>query len=300
MVSLGDSIAAGHPLVAPSPAGRAVPKDAADLWLLPEPDRRDTQRHMLARAIEDTILPRLLLTRGSATPRTDLEALYGAAPGTADVESLCALLLRDDHAAALALVETLRRRGVTLPCLYLDLLAPAARWLGTAWEEDRADFSTVTLGLMRLQHMVRDYDDALTRDVRPQARPRRILLLNPPGEQHSFGRDMLAAFFRQAGWDVWDPPPRTPGELAALMRRQSFQVIGISAASEARLEAVAACIRQVRKSLRNRGAGVMVGGPVFNAHPEYVALVGADATATDGQQATLQAERMLSLMAHWD
>jgi MerR family transcriptional regulator, light-induced transcriptional regulator len=43
-----------------------------------------------------------------------------------------------------------------------------------------------------------------------------------------------------------------------------------------------------------------VGGPVFNAHPEFVALVGADATATDGQQATLQAERMLSLMAHWD
>ena len=74
-----------------------------------------------------------------------------------------------------AILSPLRRRAVTLPCLYLDLLAPAARWLGTAWEEDRADFSTVTLGLMRLQHMVRDYDDALTRDVRPQARPRRPL-----------------------------------------------------------------------------------------------------------------------------
>ena len=39
----------------------------------------------------------------------------------------------------------------------------------------------------------------------------------------------------------------------------------------------------------------MVGGPVFIAIPEFVALVGADATAIDGQQAALQAERMLSL-----
>ncbi|WP_431267650.1 hypothetical protein [Dankookia sp. P2] len=135
----------------------------------------------MSRAIEDTVLPRLLLTRGTATPRTDLDAVYGAAPTAADVESLCALLVVDDQAAALALVEGLRGRGVTLPRIYLDLLAPAARWLGEAWEDDRADFSTVTLGLMRLQHMVRDYDDALTRGVRPQSRTRRVLLLNPPG-----------------------------------------------------------------------------------------------------------------------
>lgn len=300
MVALGESSAERRGMEAsPLPRGIAL-QEAPGLWLLPEPDWRTTQRHALARAIEDTVLPRLLLTRGTAMPRTDLDALYGAAPTMADVEALCALLVIDDHLAASALVEALRDRGVTLPRLYLDLLAPAARWLGQAWADDRSDFSTVTLGLMRLQHMVRDYDDAFTSAVRPQSRTRRILLLNPPGEQHSFGRDMLAAFFRQAGWDVWDPAPRSAAEFARLMRRESFQVIGISAASEDRLEAVAACIRKARKSVRNRGAGVMVGGPVFNAHPEYVALVGADATATDGEQATLQAERMLSLLAHWD
>lgn len=300
MVSLGESIASRHRAKAPLPAGPGAMEDAPGLWMQAEPGPRETQRIRLARAIEDTVLPRLLLTRGTATPRTDLDAMYGAAPTPADVEALCALLVVDDHVAALALVEALRGRGVTLPRLYLDLLAPAARWLGEAWADDRAAFSTVTLGLMRLQHMVRDYDDTLTRDVRPQSRTRRVLLLNPPGEQHSFGRDMLAAFFRQAGWDVWDPAPRSTAEFATLMRRESFQVIGISAASEDRLEAVAACIRLARKSVRNRGAGVMVGGPIFNARPEFVALVGADATATDGEQATSQAERMLSLMAHWD
>ena len=130
---------------------------------------------------------------------------HGGAPTDADVETLCALLVVDDRPAAiLAQVEALRRARRDPAALCLDLLAPAARWLGKAWEDDRCDFSTVTLGLMRLQHMVRDYGRMLTRDVRPTAQGRRILLANPPGEQHSFGRDMLAGFFRRAGWDVWD------------------------------------------------------------------------------------------------
>ena len=40
----------------------------------------------------------------------------------------------------------------------------------------------------------------------------------------------------------------------------------------------------------------MVGGPVFVAHPELAAYVGADGTATDGRQAVLQAESLLALL----
>jgi methylmalonyl-CoA mutase cobalamin-binding subunit len=88
--------------------------------------------------------------------------------------------------------------------------------------------------------------------------------------------------------------------LAALLRREAFQVIGISAGSNERLEVTAAMIRAVRRSVLNRGAGIMVGGPIFVEKPECVALVGADATATDGRQAVTQAERLQTLMTHWD
>jgi methylmalonyl-CoA mutase cobalamin-binding subunit len=302
MVALGQSAAARHPAETPSLPTRVGFADAHAPWpqLEPHTDERAARRQALARAIEQTVLPRLLLTHGSAAAHPDLEALYGAAPTVEDVERLCALLIADDRAGCAAQVSALRQRGVPLERICLEWLAPAARRLGEAWEEDRCDFATVTLALLRLQQMVRDFGPDFTRDVRPQARRRRILLANPPGEQHSFGRDMLAGFFRHAGWDVWDPPPRNAIEFAALVRRESFQVIGISAASEGRLEAVAACIRTVRQSPRNRGAGIMVGGPIFISNPEYVALVGADATAADGQQATLQAERLISLMTHWD
>ena len=41
----------------------------------------------------------------------------------------------------------------------------------------------------------------------------------------------------------------------------------------------------------------MVGGRVFAEKPELAGLVGADATATDGRQAALQAETLLALLA---
>jgi hypothetical protein len=55
-------------------------------------------------------------------------------------------------------------------------------------------------------------------------------------------------------------------------------------------------IRDVRRASRNSGLGILVGGPMFIERPDLVGLVGADATAADGRQATLQAETMLALL----
>lgn len=266
------------------------------------PPRRDAGRAALARAIETAVLPRLLLTRDAGPGTLPAAGADGPAPVAEDVEALFRLLLADDRAGAEARIDGLQQRGVALERIFLDLLAPVARQLGQAWEEDTADFGTVTLGLMRLQHMLRDLAPAFAPPLRartgyPQGGARRILLAHPPGEQHSFGRDMLAAFFRRAGWRVWDTPPRGAREFAALVRREPFEVVGLSAGSTDRLDAVAGCIRAVRRSALNGQAGIMVGGPLFLAHPDHVALVGADATAADGRQAVLQAERLLALLA---
>ena len=53
----------------------------------------------------------------------------------------------------------------------------------------------------------------------------------------------------------------------------------------------------LRSESRNRGVGVMVGGRLFAEKPELANAVGADATATDGRQAALQAETLLALLA---
>ena len=53
----------------------------------------------------------------------------------------------------------------------------------------------------------------------------------------------------------------------------------------------------MRRASCNPAIGVMVGGPAFTRSPHLAALVGADATAADGQQAVVQARTLLDFCA---
>ena len=173
--------------------------------------------------------------------------------------------------------------GLPIETLYLDLLAPTARHLGDLWEADVCDFTQVTIGLGRLQQVLHELSHAFQSEMAAAASlGRRVLLIPVPGEQHSFGLFMVAEFFRRAGWDVCGTEVDTRQDLVRTMRDQSFAVVGLSASCGTRLDALAASIRAARRASRNRGVGVMVGGPLFVGHPELVAHVGADATALDG------------------
>jgi methanogenic corrinoid protein MtbC1 len=87
----------------------------------------------------------------------------------------------------------------------------------------------------------------------------------------------------------------TAADLGSAVRHESFDVVGISVACGERLEPVAAAIRAARRGTCNQALRIMVGGPVFSAHPEFAALLGADATANDGREAVLRANALMSL-----
>jgi methanogenic corrinoid protein MtbC1 len=250
----------------------------------------------LAQTIETEIIPRLMLARWAAPAAP---AVRGDARtiGTEEVAELARLVLAHDAVVAAAYVEAMRTQGASLESLYLELLAPAARRLGELWEADLCDFSEVTLGLGRLQQVLRELGPAFRNEAARPENGRRALLAPTPGEQHTFGLVMVAEFFLRAGWDVCTGASNANRDLPALVRGDWFDVVGLSLGSERRLDALATCIRSIRRASRNHSIGVMVGGPVFAQHPEYVSLVGADATALDGQQALLQAENLLTLLA---
>lgn len=249
-----------------------------------EPLRR-ARGQRLAQAIEAAIVPRLLLARPPASMAASADA--------SDVAVLADLALRDDD-SALAFVATRHAAGLPLEAVYLDLLAPTARQLGEQWENDSADFTQVTIGVWRLQRMLRELS-APARQERKRDDRRRILLAPVPGERHVFAVALLAELFRQAGWEVEAPLDASAEDLARLVARGRHTLLGLSLAGEDSLDAVPALIRGLRRA---GAAGVMVGGPVFRAHPDYVTLVGADATAVDGRQAIIQAETLLGLVAN--
>ena len=71
-------------------------------------------------------------------------------------------------------------------------------------------------------------------------------------------------------------------------------MVGFSVGSVLKLEELKFAIRAVRLESRNKNITVMVGGPIFVAHPEYVDLVGADMTAADGRDAVIFAEELVA------
>jgi methanogenic corrinoid protein MtbC1 len=82
-----------------------------------------------------------------------------------------------------------------------------------------------------------------------------------------------------------------------MVRREWFEIVGFSVSCESRIDQLTAGIRAIRRASCNPRVGVLVGGQVFNEHPEFVAMVGADATASDGKQSVLRAEQLITLLA---
>ena len=262
-------------------------------------DRRlgtDDQMASLVRTIESEIIPRLMLAHRDL-PNGLMP--FSTAPkviADGDVVDFAKIVLTDDVVIALAYVESLRARGVSIEMLCLDLLAPTARRLGALWEADLCDFIEVTIGLGRIQQVLRELSPAFQNRGSESGvkADRRIVLAPAPGDQHSLGLLMVREFFRRAGWDVRGGIDQQAEGLAATVRSEWFDAVGFSVGSECRLEQLTACVKAIRETSRNRAIGILVGGPIFVTHPEYVSLVGADVTAPDAKSAVVEAENLVT------
>lgn len=239
---------------------------------------------LLSRAIEDQIIPRLMLAHPGAADCLPLTPPVSAQVSLEDVRSFAQLVLAPDENVAHACIETMRSSGISVETIYTDLLAPVARYLGELWEDDLCDFTQVTVGLGRLQQVLRELSPAFGQS-NASASGNRVLLLPGPGEQHTFGLVMVAEFFRRAGWDVGGGAWEAGADPVVMVEREWFDVVGFSLGNVDQLDDLAACIKSVRAAALNKSICVIVGGPLFLANPEYVAYVNADAASTDGAQA---------------
>ncbi|MES2974263.1 MAG: cobalamin B12-binding domain-containing protein [Pseudomonadota bacterium] len=276
-----------------APAGQVAAQSAPDAGHAAV----ELRMALLARAIENEIIPRLMLAHRTPHECLTLPALTGQGVSRQDVVYFAKLVLARDEDVAHACVEAMRLRGIAVETIYLDLLAPVARYLGELWEQDLCDFTEVTLGLGRLQQVLRELSPAFGQAPDHPSNGRRILLLPSPGEQHTFGLVMVAEFFRRAGWDVAGGPWEAGADPVTMVRREWFDVVGFSMASELHLADLGDCIASVRSAALNPHVGIMVGGPLFASHPEYVTELRADAVSGDGRQAPMLAEALVASRA---
>lgn len=258
-------------------------------------DAVDLRLALLAQAIEREIIPRLMLAHRAPRECLTLPEVANDQVCQDDIEAFAKLVLLPDEDLALPCVAAMRARGISVETIYIDLLAPVARYLGTLWDQDLCDFTEVTMGLGRLHRVLRDLSPAFSRSSDCAANGRRVLLLPAPGEQHTLGLVMVAEFFRRAGWDVAGGPWEAGGDPSVMVQREWFDVVGFSMANHLNMEDLRDCIGKVRRSALNPNVGIMVGGPAFASNPEYVELVNADASVNDGSKAPEFAEKLAAI-----
>ncbi len=254
----------------------------------------DVRMAQLVRAIEQEIIPRLMLAHRASADAPVRTADNGRSIGPDEVRHFAKLVLSADEDAAFSAVLAYRAGDVSIESIYLDLLAPTARYLGDLWDEDLCNFTDVTVGLGRLQRVLRELSPSFGRSSEDPAESFSVLLLPSPGEQHTFGLVMVGEFFRRAGWEVSGGAWTTGADAAPLVGAAWFDAIGFSLGAEIHLGALAESIRAVRQASSNPNIVVLVGGPLFAECPEYVPQVGADGMTMQGRDAPVLAERLIA------
>ncbi len=232
-------------------------------------------RNLLGEVIAQDILPRLLKTQGESGGASH------DGPNAAVIAAFVELIIDDDVEQLRAVADRVILHTGGRDALLNELLTPAARLLGRMWEEDACDFMTVTLGVHRLNQIMKETEAAAAEPAFSRSFDHHILLLPAPGEQHSFGLTMVADSFRAAGWCVRSAPAASRGQLLRLVKDEWFDVVGLSVATERSLKGLPACIRALRAASRNPRRFVMLGGNAINCHPERARFLGADGAAED-------------------
>jgi MerR family transcriptional regulator, light-induced transcriptional regulator len=245
--------------------------------------------------IESEIIPRLLMAHVSSDTHGKPRLSRPINPD--DASRFAMLPLRLEAASLLEEVDAFIADGASVETVCLDLLAPAARKLGEMWDNDECDFIDVTMGLWRLQEVMREIAARSPTDARVTCTPRTALFSPMPGDLHNFGTLMIEEVFARAGWqsEALVKPERR--ELLDRLSRQSFDVVGLTLARDCPSAALGNLIKAMRNVSANPNIIVLVGGRMINENPGMANEVGADGTGADALSALELAENLVKTSA---
>ncbi len=266
----------------------------SDRWPTQRPGSSEAGPRGLARVIELDIVPRLVRARhvepaviigdDSLAPINDAHV----------IEEFVGLVLLGQDRQVFDFIDLARAHGSSVGAIYLGLMSETARRLGEMWENDTLHFADVTLGMLRLQQLVKNYSSAFQTEGPHRNHGKRAMLVSGPGEQHGLGLSILGEFLHRAGWSIAGGPGVSVASMERLVQGEWFTLVGFSVTCDSRLDALRDCITRVRRASYNQRISIMVGGALFLQHPDWVKKVGADCTAVDARQATLLAEALLT------
>ncbi|MEJ8562279.1 cobalamin B12-binding domain-containing protein [Yoonia sp. GPGPB17] len=159
-----------------------------------------------------------------------------------------------------------------------DLYIPAiARDLGDQWCEDELSFASVTIGVSRLQAMMRELGPSWTGDNAMTPGAPSILLLVLQDVYHTLGAIVLTSQLRRKGFSVKLVLGCRAEDVAERLVRTKYHAVFISSSRGETLESLRHII-DVIKTSTDTPPPVVVGGTILDVETveDVTALTGAD------------------------
>jgi methanogenic corrinoid protein MtbC1/DNA-binding XRE family transcriptional regulator len=194
-------------------------------------------------------------------------------------------LRREGPEAARAVLHAAQSEGSSIADVFLRVIAPALQEVGRLWTRGQMSvgeehgITENTLQLMAALVPTRQPDPS------PGGRTR-CLVVTAGGETHVVGARMVADLLSLAGFAVeFLGANLSVGNVLELLRRQPCTLVAVSVTVKEHLLAAEDLIRAIRADRELECVKVIVGGRAFAASGPASLRIGADAYASDAEEA---------------
>jgi hypothetical protein len=213
----------------------------------------------------------LLADRSAKAPVEPREAL---------IVALIAASLSDTRHAFVNLLSEVRRARISVASLADVYIPIAARRMGQAWHDDQMSWLDVSIGVGRMQSLLREIGTAWVADQAGDTGHGTVMLIVPDREQHTLGPMVATGQMRRYGVSVCLRIAPSFDEMRSLMAARQFDGIMISVSTVEKLAPVAKTV-QFLKSLMPKPVPIVVGGAVMSRTEDAASCTGADFSSND-------------------
>ena len=198
--------------------------------------------------------------------------------------------LSDDSNARHVAMDRLRNEGASNADIVDTIIPEVARIMGQHWADDILSFAEVTIGTARLQETVRSLSRSelssqvgtlsVHLDDSSPSKVDRILLVIPRPEHHTLGTFVAADMLRRFGYAVDISVDQSAQQVALMVRKQRYAMVGITAAGRRSLASARELVEKIRGSV-TRVTPIIVGGSLVGSDLDLKGITGADYVTND-------------------
>lgn len=194
------------------------------------------------------------------------------------------LVLRRHQSKEAAALDLAACAGVSAEDMADHFIPEVARSLGDLWCSDQLGFAEVTIGVARLQAMLRDFGETWAADQGDNLDASTVLLVVLDNVYHTLGAFVLAGQLRRKGLSVRLLLGATLQNVSDALMMAQFDAVFISANVGANLESLNRTVKTI-KTVCHGGPPVVIGGTLLETTADIIGLTGTDYIANTAEEA---------------